>query len=360
LPFSRGESGNLSLAVPNAISDPFTLPGDVYSGKVDINSPEAQERAFWFAAGASPLGRGGAKLSATPDVMAKPSPMPRSVVREGAELLSTGGKRMTEAKLNPATVAADAIAGPMQKFRDTLKTEAAIDLNTAELAPALANRIKRIEGAYAPPKADPMSSLTGVKPGAKPPISLSELHGHSKGLNNFINSTGKTEGRINEQGFIALGLKKAVDEMIDLHPESGKFKIGSHEHHRGAMDRELGELLTRAQRRRQWVNGDEAGALQAEIGQFLNARKNKYKLTPDARRQLGRLSADKKGRLVGAFGATNMGGFTFARGAEMALGMWPGMLAPVGSIARQSRNARILQEFQKIQEELRAGGPVGN
>lgn len=284
--------------------------------------------------------------------------LPRSMVREGDELLKTGGARMNEAKLNPAKVDAGDIAGPMQQFRDKLWTENAIDLNPQFVAPELMNRIRRLESAYAPGKRGAMYNLTKVEPGAKPPVSLSELHGHSKSLDTFINSTGKTEGRINEQGLIALELKKTIDEIVSVHPESSTFKIGKHEYHRGAMDRELNDLLERAKGRAQWKNGDEAGALSNEISLFLKAKKNRYKLTPEARRQLNQLSHDKRGRLVGFFGSTNPGGFTFARGAEMALGMWPGMLAPVGAVARQSRNARLLEEFTRIREQLRAGGPV--
>jgi hypothetical protein len=356
LPGQHVQTG-FALAQPGGLSNAWEGLKQRFGGWENIKRTAEQDPvglgydAVGVLAGGKSLPRAAAPAGA----------MPRAVVREGAELLSTGGKRMTEAKLNPATVPANDIAGPMQKFRDTLKTEAAIDLDTAELAPALSNRIKRIEGAYAPPKRDPMANVTKREPGANPPISLSELHGHSKGLDKFINSTGKTEGRINEQGFVALELKKAVDEMIDLHPESGTFKIGKHEFHRGAMNREMEDLLERAQGRAQWKNGDQAGALSGEISAFLKAKKNRYKLTPDARSKLGKLSHDSGGRLVGAFGLSNnsFGGNVFARGIETAVFGFPGALAPIGQATRASRNARILQEFQKIQEELRAGGPVG-
>jgi hypothetical protein len=353
LPGQHVQTG-FALAQPGGLSNAWEGIKQRFGGWENIKRT-AEQDPVGLGYDVAGLAAGGKSL---PRAAAPAGAMPRAVVRDGAELLSTGGKRMTEAKLNPATVPANDIAGPMQKFRDTLKTEAAIDLDTAELAPALSNRIKRIEGAYAPPKRDPMASLTGVKSGAKPPISLSELHGHSKGLDKFVNSTGKTEGRINEQGFIALELKKAVDEMIDLHPESGNFKIGKHEFHRGAMNRELEDMLERAKNRSQWKNGDEAGAISAEIGTFLRTKKNRYKFTPEARRKLGLLSRDNKGKLLGAFGSQNIGGFVFGRAAEAAFGV-PGLLAVPGYLARQSRNTRFLQEFQKIQEEIRAGGPVG-
>lgn len=292
----------------------------------------------------------------------KPKPstaMPRGSVRDGDELLRKGGARMTEAKLNPAKVEAADIATPMQKFREKLRTEAAIELDPQFVPATLMNRINRIENAYKPNKPGAMAALTGVKPSAKPPISLSELHGHRKSLDTFINSTGKTEGRINEQGYIALELKNAVDEIIDLHPESGSFKVGKHEYHRGAMNRELEDLLQKAQNRRQWKNGDEAGALSAEISLFLGNKKNRYKFSPEIRQQLNRLSQDKKGQIVGAFSTqSSFGGNVFARGLETAVGLPPFTGALIGNPIRQSRNARIVEEFKRIQEQIRAGGPV--
>jgi hypothetical protein len=285
--------------------------------------------------------------------------MPRGSVREGDELLKTGGARMTEAKLNPAKVDATDIAAPMQKFREKLRTEAAIELDPQFVTPALMNRINRIENAYKPNQPGAMANLTKVKPSSKPPISLSELHGHQKALDTFINSTGKTEGRINEQGYIALGLKDAIKEIVDLHPESGSFKIGKHEYHRGAMDRDLEELFQKAQNRRQWKNGDEAGALSAEISLFLGNKKNRYKFTPEARQQLKRLSQDKQGQIIGGFSTnSSFGGNVFARALETAAGLPPFTGALIGNPIRQSRNARIIDEFKRIQEQIRAGGPV--
>jgi hypothetical protein len=285
--------------------------------------------------------------------------MPRGSVREGDELLKTGGARMNEAKLNPAKVDAADISAPMQKFREKLRTEAAIELDPQFVPAALMNRINRIESAYKPTQPGAMSKITKVNPSGKPPISLSELHGHRKSLDTFVNSTGKTEGRLNEQGYIALELKKAVDEIIDIHPESGKFKIGTHEYHRGAMNRDLEEMLQKAQDRRQWKNGDEAGALSAEISRFLGNKKNRYKFTPQARQQLRRLSQDKQGQIVGGFSTnSSFGGNVFARAVETAVGLPPFAGALIGNPIRQSRNARIIDEFKRIQEQIRAGGPV--
>jgi hypothetical protein len=353
LPGQHVQTG-FALAQPGGLSNAWEGLKERFGGIENIKRT-AEEDPVGLAYDATGLIGGGKGLS----VAKKSTAMPRAVVREGPELLSTGGKRMNEAKLNPATVAANDIAAPMQKFRDKLKTEAAIDLNTAELAPALKNRITRIEGAYAPAKRDPMASLTGAKPAAKPPITLAELHGHSKGLNTFINSTGKTEGRINEQGFIALELKNTVDEMIDLHPESGKIKVGSNEYSRGAMNRDLEQIRTEASRTRTSRNGNEVDALQDAVARFLNKKSNRYKFSPEIRAKLEKFMHDKKGRLTSRFAPNTLSGQAFARGAEAMVGIWPGTLQGPAYLVKQARAARLMKEFEDIMAEVRAGGPVG-
>jgi hypothetical protein len=354
LPGQHVQTG-FALAQPGGLSNAWEGLKERFGGVENIKRT-AEEDPVGLAYDATGLIGGGKGLSVA---KAAPSAMPRNVVREGAELLSTGGKRMTEAKLNPATVAANDIAAPMQKFRDKLKTEAAIDLNTADLAPALKNRITRIEGAYAPAKRDPMASLTGTKPATKSPITLAELHGHSKGLDTFINSTGKTEGRINEQGFIALELKNTVDEMIGLHPESGTFKVGKHEYHRGAMNRDLEQIRTEASRTRTSRNGNEVDALQDAVGRFLNKKSNRHKFSPAIRAKLEKFMHDKKGRLTSKFAPNTLGGQTFARGFEAAIGIWPGTLQAPAHMIKQARAARLMKEFEDIMAEVRAGEPVG-
>jgi hypothetical protein len=148
-----------------------------------------------------------------------------------------------------------------------------------------------------------------------------------------------------------------VGSMIDNHPESTSFKIGKHEYHRGKMSQAMDDIQKRAEGRSMWRNGDEAGALQAEITAFLRKKSNRYALTPQVRHKLGLLSRDNKGKLIGAFGSQNIGGFAFARGVETMFGA-PGVMAIPGHFARQGRNARIVKEFGKLMEEIRAGGEV--
>jgi hypothetical protein len=354
LPGQHVQTG-FALAQPGGLSNAWEGLKERFGGVENIKRT-AEKDPFGLGYDVGGLFTGGKTAIAK-----KPSTaMPRGVVRSGEELLESGGARMNEAKLNPAKVAPTDIAAPMQKFRDKLRTEAAIDLNTAELKPELKNRIARLEAVNAPPKRDYTAPMTKEKPAAKAPVSLAELHGHSKGLNTFINSTGKTEGRINEQGFVALELKNAVDEMIDAHPESSAFKIGKHEYHRGAMDRSMADIEKDAMSRSMWKSGNEAGAWSAAISAFLKKRSNRYALTPEVRRKLDKLSRDNGGSIAGQFSLNNsFGGNVFARGIELAAGLPPGTGAFIGNQARSTRNARFAKTFNELREEIRAGGPVG-
>jgi hypothetical protein len=355
LPIRRNvETGERSAAIPGMITDPLTLPGDVYTGKVDPNSDEGLGRALGFAGGVTLASKFGG-LKQTPITQSKG--MPRASVRDESELLSTGGARIKEAKKSEAAVPLEDVQAPMQRFRERLNEEA-LEIDPEYTNKKLANVIKRLDTAYAPPRADPMSRLTKTTPAAKPPMSLKELHAHQRRLDDVVSESKSADGRISTDGFIAIELKKSVGEMIDAHPESSSFKIGKHEYHRGKMSQSMSDIKKRAEGRVQWRNGDEAGALQAEVQNFLRSKKNRYALTPEVRRKLDKLSRDNTGKVIGAFSPqSSFGGNVFARGIETAIG-FPGALAVPGHFARQGRNARLISEFEKLMEEIRAGGSV--
>jgi hypothetical protein len=349
LPIRRNvETGERSAAVPGFIQDPLMLPGDVVAGKTDPNSDEGLQRSLGFA-GAVTLGSKFGPSRPTPITTSKG--MPRASVRDEGELLGTGGARIEEAKRNPAKVEADQLHAPMRVFREATKT---IVIEN----PTINNIAKRLEKAYTPRKPDSMSRLTKVQPPERPPVTLTELHGHQQRLDDVINGPGKSQdGRLNEQGKAAIELKKAVDATIDAHPESGNFKIGKHEYHRGKQSQELNDLLVRAQRRRQWQNGDEAAALNAEIAAFLGKKSNRYKFSKDQRVRLEKIGQRDMQALLGAFGSKTASGIAAGRLVEGAFGV-PGALWGPGILARQSRNASTLEAFKKFMEEIRAGGSV--
>jgi hypothetical protein len=345
-------AGGAIKAVAGAVAHPIDTAqkiGNYYYENPDSAVTDAAFAAFPARKAMGLLGGG--------DAIRTSRAMPRASVRDESELLSTGGARMKEAKKSEATVPLSDVQAPMQRFRERLSEEA-LEIDPEYTNKKLGNVIKRLDTAYTPPKADPMSPLTKTAPAAKPPMSLKELHAHQRRLDDVISESKSPDGRISTDGVIAVELKKSVGEMIDAHPESSSFKIGKHEYHRGKMSQSMGDIRKGAESRSTWGNGDEAGALQAEIKQFLKNKKNRYALTPEVRRKLHVLSQDNKGKLIGSFSMKNsFGGNVFARGIETAVG-FPGALAGPGYLARQDRNARIVKEFQNLMEEIRAGGPV--
>jgi hypothetical protein len=351
LPGQHVQTG-FALAQPGGLSNAWEGLKERFGGVENIKRT-AEEDPVGLAYDATGLFTGGKTAVAKSPSTA----MPRNVVRAGKELVDTGGLRMKIAKLDPAKVDPLAMAGPMQKFRDALKTEA-IELGPDTPA-TLMNRIGRLEGAYTPNKRPAMANITKLEAPEKPPVSLGELHKHSQKLSEFVNTTGKTEGKINEQGKIAIMLRKSVDEMIDTHPESPSFKIGRNEVHRGKMSEAFDEIHKNASLTAMWRNGNEVAALQNAAANFLKAKKNKYAFTPEVRRKLERFSRDNKGRLLSAFGSKTVSGQAAARLLEYSAG-YPGALWGPGMMAREARKTRMMDEWQRISEEIRAGGPVGN
>lgn len=283
-----------------------------------------------------------------------PKRIPKSLIPEGNELLQRGGLEMKIAKLDPAKVEASALAGPMQRFRERLKSDA-VELDPQFVPQQIMNQVRRLEGAYAPPKRGAMANVTKIEPQPNAPVSLGELHSHKQRLNKFVNEgAGKTNGRINEHGRIALELKKTIDEMIAAHPMSGTFKSGSSKYHAGAMSRSFDEIKKDASLTAQWRNGNEAAALQNATANFLKAKKNKYAFTPEIRKQLAAFAHDKKGRLLSAFGSKTVSGIAAGRLVESAFGH-PGVLWGPGMIAREARTKRLMADWDRISELIRSG-----
>jgi hypothetical protein len=345
-------AGSAVKAGVNAVAHPIDTAQKI--GNYYYENPDSALTDAAFAAFPARKAMG---LLGGRDAITTSKGMPRASVRDESELLSTGGARIKEAKKSEAAVPLEDVQAPMQRFRERLSEEA-LEIDPEYTNKKLANVIKRLDTAYAPPRADPMSRLTKTTPAAKPPMSLKELHAHQRRLDDVVSESKSADGRISTDGFIAIELKKSVGEMIDAHPESSSFKIGKHEYHRGKMSQSMSDLKKRAEGRVQWRNGDEAGALQAEVQNFLRSKKNRYALTPEVRRKLDRLSRDNTGKVIGAFSPqSSFGGNVFARGIETAIG-FPGALAVPGHFARQGRNARLISEFEKLMEEIRAGGSV--
>lgn len=155
LPFQIDESGNRSLAVPDLIYNPATLPGDVYAGKVGTKE-EVSDRAAGFVPGSGLRG-------VRPSVLRRGEPVKTPKVSD--ELPTTQAlKEMGSALYREADEAGLKIAGPsfgrlVAGLTHTVKKEG-ID---PTLHPGSMAAMRRLIGALPkdmPPGA--MSRLTGV------------------------------------------------------------------------------------------------------------------------------------------------------------------------------------------------------
>lgn len=141
LPFSKnGETGEISLAVPQIlkdIGDAFTLPGDVYSGKADLNSDETMGRVIGLAG----LANGGAM------------PTSRVVTAQGARV--------------PAGIVSglEADKVPIEEIASRL-TSIGPDAKIADLGPTLQNKAAAIATSPGPGANDIVEALTARKDAA--------------------------------------------------------------------------------------------------------------------------------------------------------------------------------------------------
>lgn len=171
LPMSRNlDTGKVSPAVPGLVSgftdaakDAYNLPGDVYTGKVDPNSPEAVGREVNFAALGTPLSRAGKGVVAGTNI-GKPAP--------SKELIRAESK-LNYMKANQAGVVftPDSIEGLVAGLTHKLSKEG-IDPTLHPKASAAMGRFVKVVDK---PQTDEMARLTGTaaRPAAK--VSLEEV-----------------------------------------------------------------------------------------------------------------------------------------------------------------------------------------
>lgn len=288
-------------------------------------------------------------------VAAGKTAMPRAVVRTEGELLKTGGERMNASKLSDSTMRPEATLPAFSALNQRL-AEGAVDMGG--ITPTARNLYKRLQALHAQEAPSPMSPLTGVQPKPPGPVSLKELHTLRRKADDVVNAGKNPDGSLNTDGFVGVQLRKAVDDMIDAHPEGSNFQIGSNEYARAKQSQILSDAYERATRSATWQNGNEAAALGNEINKILNSKRYKRTFTPEVRKRLTQLTQRDLSGLVGALGSKTVSGMAMGRLFEVSLGLPPGVLWPVGHMVRTGRNASRREAFQRIQEEIRAGGPV--
>jgi hypothetical protein len=214
LPLSRNvETDKLSLAVPGFIQDPATLPGDVYTGKVDPQSDEGGRRALGFAMATLPsnIARGPRMRPGAPEPKLASAPK-NNMVPQTKELGEMASGLYDEWKKAGVEIKPDAF----NRLAYSLRGLAEKELVGSKLHPGSHSALSTIYSKrVVAPKRDPLSGgpnakFTGVEP--KQPsktFSLEEIdnlprqvktagRGHKEELADDRRIAGMAEDRIDE------------------------------------------------------------------------------------------------------------------------------------------------------------------
>lgn len=281
------------------------------------------------------------------------APKPKTIVREGAELRETGGKRIQESKLSEETMPWEDTVQPFNKLTAKLESDA-VDMSSA--SPRAQNLYKRLRALHTQAPNSPMSPITGVMSPLPKPVSMKELHALKNEAKRVIESGKNPDGTMGTDGFIGMQLKATIDEMIGIHPEGGTFKVGSHEYHRGKQDQVLEDALNEAKRSRAWLNGNEVEAIGNQIRPLLRRKSKHYHtFTPKQRQRLETLLKKGESSLVTGFASKTFSGNVFARGIEMGMGLYPGTFYLPAKAIRETRIKKFHDEFDKFREDIRSG-----
>lgn len=284
-----------------------------------------------------------------------PIPMPRASVREGPELLKTGGSRRNEAKKSDYAVPPEEVRSTLGGFHDRLAEKAMrIDKN---LHPKSAAAFSEFVGLIRGKPADPMSGITHTAATPPEPATLQRLHEIRQRAQEAADDVHPGTRRPTADAAIGMELKKTIDEVIAKHPEGVEFARGTNEIARGLRDREIADAIDSAMQTATWNRGDHATA----IRNALRPLYKKYRhIWP--KEDLAILKkAQKFGFLtdtMAGFASKGPGAMTFSRIAETSMLLPPFTLYPVAAAAKHVRNKRIEKLVNQLREQIRAGGPV--
>jgi hypothetical protein len=351
LPLSRNvETDKISPAVPGFIQDPATLPGDVYTGKVDPNSDEGIQRSLGFAGTFGIRGIGKPEPRGAADAkLVKPTP------REAeADLLSSGGKQMNKAKLMEGSVPHEDLRASMTAL-NTEMAEAAIRPNP-KLHPAANDLYGRMLDLVRAPKGDPLSGMTKNAPPSMKTASMQELHELRQIADDVIAKGYNPQLRqATSEGKLGAMMKGAIDEMIAKHPAAQDLMAGKSEYARGMKSKTISGLVDKASKTTMWDRGDHAGAIRNTINTFLKSKDSRF-LTQAEVKELRKIKRYGFADALAGQGSLSPMALTIGRIVEsMVPGMPYGSLFVAGKMVREGVNARRPAELERMAERIRAG-----
>jgi hypothetical protein len=350
LPIERNlDTGAMSPAVPASVEDAYTLPGDVYSGQADLGTSDGQERAFNLSMFASPAGRGRPMPRAT-----RPDTMPKASIRDQAELLSTGGARMNEAKLAEGSVPSEGLRASMSDLNARMQ-EAAIRPNT-KLHPQASQVYGRMLDLVRAPKGDPMmSKMPGYQPPKLKDATMQELHELRQMAQDVqTNGWNRDLRQATAEGKLGAMMVKTVDDMISKHPAAEQFMVGKGEYARGMKSKSVESLITKASNTTQWDRGDHAGAIRNVVNTFLKSRDARY-LSPADIKELRRIKRYGFMDALAGQGSLSPMALTIGRAVEAMTGLPPTSLFFAGKFARDHINTQRPKMLENMAARIRAG-----
>jgi hypothetical protein len=357
LPFSRNvETNKLSLAVPGMIQDPATLPGDVYTGKVDPQSDEGGRRALGFAMATLPsnVARGPRMRPGAPESVGAKLTVPTAQEAE-ASLLKSGGRQMNVSKQIEGAVDHADLRAAMTNLNSEMKL-AALHPNS-KLHPAANDLYGRMLDMVRAPKGDPLA-----KPGftnmPAPPMkqaSMEELHELRQIADDVIGKGWNPATRsATSEGKLGAMMKDTIDEMIAKHPGSDMLMAGKNEYARGMKSKSITNLLDKASKTTQWDRGDHAGAIRNQVNSFLKSKDSRF-LSKDDIKELRKIKKYGFTEALGGQGSAAPMALVIGRVLESMFGIPPGGLFIAGKLARDSINSSKPAQLERMAQRIREG-----
>jgi hypothetical protein len=269
-------------------------------------------------------------------------PMPRGSVREQGELLSTGGKRMNEAKKSDVALPVEDILPSFSGFHARLG-EKGIRINK-KLHPKTYDAFQEFTN-FVRPK--------GMETSPRPATML-DLHEVKQLAANAAKDVHPGTRKPTPDAMLATELINTIDEVIAKHPEGETFARGSNEYARGMKSQSIMQLLDDAKNTTQWDRGDHAGAIRNKINSFLKSRQARY-LTKADIRELKKIKRFGFTEAIGGQGSFSPMAMLIGRTLEGTFGIPFGSLYIVGKMARDTINTNKPKRLENMAARIRAG-----
>lgn len=271
-----------------------------------------------------------------------PLPKPGAFAREGAELISTGGKRMNEAKKSEVALPVEDVVPSFSGFHARLG-EKGIRINK-KLHPKTYDAFQEFTN-FVRPK--------GMESAPRPATML-DLHEVRQLAANAAKDVHPGTRSPTPDAMLANELLTTIDEVIAKHPEGETFSKGSNELARGKKSESILRLIEDAKNTTQWDRGDHAGAIRNKINSFLKGPQARFLSKKDVI-ELKKIKRFGFTEALGGQGSLSPMALAIGRAVEMSTGLPIGSLIVAGRFARDFINTKKPQQLEGMAARIRAG-----